>query len=110
MGIGEETNDKSSITLADVLFNKNLPYYRFQDTKILALYRVSNRRCDPETGKVSLDVTIEKDHPFAKPLNPPKVETFYLEDHYRDKAEEIPLGQPVRSNIPYRDLIYFNLF
>jgi len=96
MVIGGETGDsyvikKTTVSLGSALFHQNLSAHRFQDAGTLALYRVSDKRCDPKTGEVSLDIIIEKDNPFNPPLNPPRRETVYLRDHYKDRAEEIPL-------------------
>lgn len=92
MGIGERDDQATNITLADVLFNENLSFYRFQDVNTLALYRISECRCDPETGRISLVRKIEIEKPFGPPSVSPRKETIYLEDHYRDKTEEIPLA------------------
>ena len=79
-----------NITLADALFNQNLSAHRFQDAKTLALYRVSDKKCNPRTGEISLDIMVEKNHPFSPLLNPPRRETVYFRDHYTDPAEEVP--------------------
>lgn len=85
--------EKGGTTLADVLFNDLLSYYRFQDAKTTTPYRVVGRRCDSETGEISLVRRIEP-IPFSPPLNFPREDIVYLKDHYRDLAEEIPLGHP----------------
>ena len=93
MGIGERDDQGTDITLADVLFNENLSFYRFQDEKTMCLYKVSGRRCDSKTGRISLVREIEIEKPFGPPSVSPRRETVYLEDHYHDKTEEIPLRE-----------------
>jgi len=86
--------------LSEALFDELLPYYRFQDSETLSLYRISKCICDPENGEVTLVRSIEYEHPFADPLDPPRIEEIVsLKDHYSDIAEEIPLGfsEPVVS-------------
>lgn len=96
MGIGERDDQGTNITLADVLFNENLPFYGFQDEKTMCLYRISKRLCDPKTGRISLVRVIEIEKPFGPPSVSPRRETVYLEDHYRDQTEEITLrGLPL---------------